>query len=680
VVLVLLTAFVANDAEAQALRERIIAAEDARVVTEPAIAPILEGLRSGDPSLAALAARALGRFERPAFVPHLLPMLAHERPVVRREAANALGQSLARVPRTGDAAPPAELVLVTRELLDRLAREDDPTVRGTIAETLGRLPFCSEQAAREVEAALRNLLQALHPDVLTGAIKGAEAWLRFNQGRYAATADTVARLRAVATLDLHRLEPSYAFIRRVAWLAVNAVRAGDIKTIADGYADPDAQVRRLALVALINAMASDDERRAVLGPALMDRSFHVRYDAVRIYSRLLQAGDCAPIVAALGDANPHVRLAAIDALATPCPPASGVAAALAKLVEQLPSATAGDRVAWHEPAHALVSLAAVDRAAAASRLAAFAQHQVWHVRARAARAAAVLQDAAMLERLGRDENDNVRHEAIAGLRQVAGHAADAVFIEALERADYQLILTAAQALEGAPDRAAAVPALLRAFARLTLERRETSRDPRIALLTRLRELGSAADAPALRPCLADFDPVVAVECATTLQAWTGAAQSTKPVPLRAPAIEDRLPNRARFVMNAGGAFDVTLFPGETPATISRFAQLARRGYYNGLTFHRFVANFVIQGGSPGANEYAGDGPFMRDELGLRSHTRGTIGLSTRGRDTGDAQFFVNLLDNPRLDHEYTVFGEVTSGMDVVDTVREGDVIERIELE
>jgi cyclophilin family peptidyl-prolyl cis-trans isomerase len=133
-------------------------------------------------------------------------------------------------------------------------------------------------------------------------------------------------------------------------------------------------------------------------------------------------------------------------------------------------------------------------------------------------------------------------------------------------------------------------------------------------------------------------------------------------------------------MSAGGAFEVTLFVEDAPATISRFAQLARRGYYSGLTFHRVVPNFVIQGGSPGANEYAGDGPFMRDELGLRSHTRGTVGLSTRGRDTGDAQFFVNLLDNSRLDHDYTVFGEVTSGMDIVDGVLEGDVIERIEIQ
>ena len=108
-------------------------------------------------------------------------------------------------------------------------------------------------------------------------------------------------------------------------------------------------------------------------------------------------------------------------------------------------------------------------------------------------------------------------------------------------------------------------------------------------------------------------------------------------------------------------------------------RLGREGYYNGLTFHRVVPNFVLQGGSPGANEYMGDGPYMRDEVGLRAHRRGTLGISTRGRDTGDAQIFINLVDNPRLDHQYTVFAEITAGMDVVDGILEGDVIERIDV-
>ena len=98
----------------------------------------------------------------------------------------------------------------------------------------------------------------------------------------------------------------------------------------------------------------------------------------------------------------------------------------------------------------------------------------------------------------------------------------------------------------------------------------------------------------------------------------------------------------------------------------RFARLAESGYYNGLTFHRVVPNFVIQGGSPGANEYVGDAAFMRDEVGTWPHVRGAVGISTRGHDTGDAQIFVDLVDNPRLDHQYTVFAQVLNGIDVVD--------------
>jgi cyclophilin family peptidyl-prolyl cis-trans isomerase len=92
-----------------------------------------------------------------------------------------------------------------------------------------------------------------------------------------------------------------------------------------------------------------------------------------------------------------------------------------------------------------------------------------------------------------------------------------------------------------------------------------------------------------------------------------------------------------------------------------------------------VPNFVIQGGSPGANEYAGHKEYMRDEVGGRNG-RGSVGLSTRGRNTGDAQFFINLVDNPRLNFDYTVFAQVLEqDMDVVDRIQEGDVLRSISL-
>jgi cyclophilin family peptidyl-prolyl cis-trans isomerase len=134
--------------------------------------------------------------------------------------------------------------------------------------------------------------------------------------------------------------------------------------------------------------------------------------------------------------------------------------------------------------------------------------------------------------------------------------------------------------------------------------------------------------------------------------------------------------RVSFEMDSGRRFDVELDSIGTALTRTRFLAAVRAGYYDNLTFHRVVPNFVIQGGSPGANEYCGDCPFMRDEVG-GMHQRGTIGISTRGPDTGDAQIFINLVDNPRLDYDYTVFARVCSGMNVVDEIQEGDRIGRV---
>ena len=105
---------------------------------------------------------------------------------------------------------------------------------------------------------------------------------------------------------------------------------------------------------------------------------------------------------------------------------------------------------------------------------------------------------------------------------------------------------------------------------------------------------------------------------------------------------------------------MTLRKDDAPLTVARFVKLANAHYYDNLTFHRLVPLFVAQGLSPGANEYMGDARYMRDELGLAHHDRGAVGISTRGRDTGDAQIFFDLIAQPRLDHDYTVFANVSS--------------------
>jgi cyclophilin family peptidyl-prolyl cis-trans isomerase len=339
---------------------------------------------------------------------------------------------------------------------------------------------------------------------------------------------------------------------------------------------------------------------------------------------------------------------------------------------------------WHRPAHALISLARLSPADARAFLPPAVNAPLWQTRMYAARAAAALRDSSALQRLARDSVANVRDAAIAGLGPTVGHAADPVYRSALADRDYQVVLGAAQALAGTPARREAALTIQAQLARISLERRETSRDARVALLVRLRELGSPRDTASLAGYLTDFDPAVADSAAALLTTWTG--RPTRASPHRLPPVAVSLAEaealrgqRLHFTMASGGGFDVELDVDGAPATVARIARLVRKGYYNGLSWHRVAPNFVIQGGSPGANEYMGDGPFMRDELGPRSHERGSLGVSTRGRDTGDGQLFINLVDNARLDYEYTVWGRVVAGMEVVDAVLEGDVIRRVEI-
>ena len=129
--------------------------------------------------------------------------------------------------------------------------------------------------------------------------------------------------------------------------------------------------------------------------------------------------------------------------------------------------------------------------------------------------------------------------------------------------------------------------------------------------------------------------------------------------------------------SGGGTFTVRLRGDVAPIMAARVLKLVRSGYYDNRPWHRVEADFVIQG--PGANEYIGNPRYIRDELGIVPHARGTVGMSTRAHDTGDAQWFVNLKDNPRLGRDYTVFGEVVEGIGVVDAILEGDVVARIEV-
>ena len=254
--------------------------------------------------------------------------------------------------------------------------------------------------------------------------------------------------------------------------------------------------------------------------------------------------------------------------------------------------------------------------------------------------------------------------------------------EALTSDDFQLVRTAAISLKGAPKRDDSAEALTKSLTRLTDAGADTSRDQRLAIIERLTEQEPVSMLPLIQVHLNDFDPQIAeavrVLCNRLVPgaAFTAAPRLRRLMQASLDEVHN-LPTTATIVMQNGDHIELRLLVDEAPMSVARFAKLARAGYYNGLTFHRIVPNFVIQGGSPGASEYVGDTRFMRDELGRVPNVRGAVGISTRGRDTGDAQIFFDLVDLPRLDHDYTIFAMVGSGMNAVDRVLEGAQISTV---
>ena len=593
----------------------VLEAEHAR---EAGASALVAATTKPDARTQRLAARALGRLENTAHASALTPLLSSPDASVRRAAASALAQMRA---------PYAYAPL--------LQSERDATVRAVINEAIGRAQPAGDDAEPLLAAGLSNAA----PTARAGAARGLESLFRLNPAPRQPTAATQTALHVAFAADQGEE------IRELILLTMNAAGDRDSTTIELGLKDASPQVRRLAVIGA---------RRWV-----SDTSALVRYQALRV------ARSCEKAAAAVTDPSEHVALAGVELLGSLKCDAALVA----------PLVTSGKD--WRIRGTALVALASLDAVQAQRHLAAMAKEPVWQLRANVATAARTVKDSALLAVLAKDSNPNVAATALTTVDDA---------MRALRSDHSGLILAGAERLKTAPDLATRLPQLMRTFTRLTADGSMTMRDPRAAVLTRIGEVPDTSSNALLRDALSDRDPAIASLAAVILTARTGgtvAPQTTRlPIPPIPPAsyIRALTGATARITMKGLGVITVALLPDEAPVTVGVFAQLAEAGGYDGLTFHRIVPNFVIQGGSPGADEFDGRSrEFLRDEVGLIRNARGTIGISTRGRDTGDAQIYFNLVDNFRLDHDYTVMATMTSGMDIMDRVQEGDVIEHIQI-
>lgn len=135
------------------------------------------------------------------------------------------------------------------------------------------------------------------------------------------------------------------------------------------------------------------------------------------------------------------------------------------------------------------------------------------------------------------------------------------------------------------------------------------------------------------------------------------------------------------IITEKGTMKVNFYENDSPNTVQNFVELAKKGYYDGLTFHRVIPNFVIQGGCPTGTGTGGPGYKINCELegDNQYHDRGVLSMAHAGRNTGGSQFFVchSRANTAHLDRNHTCFGKVVEGLDVIDAITAGDKIEKI---
>ena len=546
---------------------------------------------------------------------------------------------------------------------------------GVLLEDLGLARYADETLADTESFLIRESYG--RSEKTLGVAKALEALYR-NHREHPMNSTTRLRLLRLMVQGNTSIDPQPLTIdpriRRLAMMTLQHAKAFDEQTLRTAAADADWQVRRLAAANLDLSMTEDGGLAHAL---INDNAFQVRYEVLRAFAlRMTSSGDCTQIVARFNDPAPVVAMRAIDLVAPTCTNLDAAVATLINLADQLDK---GDPKRWQIPSRALISLARVRPAEVRSRLSGAASHPVWKVREAAAIVARTIGAENVLEALMRDREPNVQTMALDALFLMRSRLVVPQAIAVLKSgSDHQLLRKAAMVLKNMPPdvKEEASEALLAALRGLTRRAYDTSRDTRVAILERLGEALNPNRSITLLEFLEDFDPEVSKAASGAYVVLAGTApppRSPKRRYVYQPSLSDlmSLPTQAVIQLEEGNV-SLRLLTDVAPVTVARFAELAKRNYYNGQIFHRLAPNWFIQGGSPGANDYSGTPRYMREEVGPQGvHVRTAVGMSTRGGDSSDGQFFINLVDSPQFDRDYTGFADVTAGMPLGDQLREG---------
>jgi cyclophilin family peptidyl-prolyl cis-trans isomerase/HEAT repeat protein len=638
---------------------RIVELEDRRTAGDGALERLLADPDAGIRRRAALAAGRIGEL---SMVAPLVERMNDAEPEVRQMSAFALG------------------LIGDRSALERLRAslaDPEPVVRARAAEAIGRLgdPRGAADLVRLVAAATPK---GPIPAVIRGDDPGsaADPWLELRLAVFA-----LVRLKdASAAASALLVDGRPRFDWWAATWAAMRLEQPQLRPVLLAAASSSDPLSRLFAARGLGAL-KDTGAFDLLAGLMRDKDERVVVSALRALAAL---GDprAVPLAAAtLRAKSVTLVLEGLRALAA-LPPEASLRPRIMDYVNHVEPSVRGA---------AFRALARIDREDFGLVLAGQDLDPSFAVRAEIAGALAEAADPTslgILQGMLKDPDPRVLPAVLEGLRKVQGADAVATLREHLGHPDFAVRTAAAEgltALKVTGESTALAAAYRRSLPDVDL-------DARLALVAALALQKDERARTTLRAAAAE-DParVVRERAAAALRAMSEEAPAPGPEPIDRPHADYRVamapyePLGAEvftprvFIHTQYGKIEILLNVLEAPLYSAAFVELARRGFYDGLTFHRVVPNFVIQGGDPRGDGNGGPGYTIRDEVGEKPYGRGAVGIALSGKDTGGSQFFITHVPTPHLDGAYTIIGQVASGMEVVDKIHVGDVIEKVEV-
>lgn len=619
--------------------------------------------RHDDPAVRIRALRALGRLQDLGLLNDLARGLEDKNESVREEAAFDLGQLFD---------PSAEAALV-----NAWKEEKSPRVRRALIEALGK---CGTESA-----ALPILTDVLGGDDTDMAAQAAMA-LGIMAYQDFDISSAGGELRNALTHDNPPLQ----------WRAAFAVFRGKVNRSMTGLLQSLKSSDPNTLIYSCRAMGALKNRNMAerLVPLLQNEDWRVRVEALRALGAIRDKRQTGMASLALDDPNEHVRLTAIATMGK-----LARSGGLGRIQDMQESSN------WRERTAVLKAMAEGQGEGALVELKYSIKDPDWRVRQAAAQALASVpteHSLLLMESMVNDDSPQVLSAVVGGLADYPQVHAVTLLRPFLNTGDPAILSGAASALGTRMDREA-VPGLIAAYEKLVSP---VDTETMVTILDALGSILSAKeeDDPVgvlveesrkqamalLESARHDADRNVARAAARNLSDITGEmVEAASPTEPRVPGELDldlalQLAARTEPVVarleTSRGTVVIELLGSEAPGTVANFISLARRGYYNGLSFHRVVADFVVQGGDPRGDGWGGPGYAIRCEYNPLRYDRGMVGMALAGKDTGGSQFFITHSPQPHLNGRYTIFGRVSEGMDVVDQIQVGDLINEIQIE